>query len=380
MVTAVTLSSLHPLPEGQVRAAMGDLTGKPLSRDAVRDALDRLWGLGLFSAIHVDEIPEPGGGVSLRWQFTERPLIRKIAWEGESGIDLAEVAATAGLAIGEEASPSRLAKAERDLVARYRRDGYLGARVLIREDPVADSSERDVTVILKAGEQARIGRVQLLGETGLPADQIVKVLKLPKGSRYRESLVQDGARAVEERLRQDGYYEARVTAGQPAFSPDTNEVSLDVHVTAGPDSGSSSRAFGAARIGPQIAAHLASSGSTDAFEQEASAHEIEAAYRSAGTLRERDAPRVERQGHARHSVHDRRGSPCHRGVDHVHGHLVVPAARLAEQMETRRPALFRRGLFRRDVLDHDVGVVPRLSPLAGLCRGHGRSPRGPFLR
>ena len=103
-------------------------------------------------------------------------------WEGESGIDLADAAAAAGLAIGEEAAPSRLAKAERDLLARYHRDGYLGARVLIRTEAVAGSSERDVTVFLNAGEQARIGLVRLLGDTGLPADQLEKALKLPEGA------------------------------------------------------------------------------------------------------------------------------------------------------------------------------------------------------
>ena len=116
MVTAVELSSLHPLPEGQVRAAIGDLTGKPLSRDAVAETPSiACGGSGCSPRSRWTRSPTPGGGVRCARQFTERPLIRKIAWEGKSGIDLAEVAATAGLAIGEEASPSRLAKAERDL-------------------------------------------------------------------------------------------------------------------------------------------------------------------------------------------------------------------------------------------------------------------------
>ena len=183
MVTAVELSSSHPLPEQQVRAVIGDLSGKALSRDAVRDALERLWGLGLFSAIRVDEIPTPGGGVRLRYELTQRSLIRKISWEGMSGIDLAEAAAVAGLAIGEEAAPARLARAERDLLTRYHRDGYLGARILIRAEPVAGTSERDVIIFLNAGEQARIGEVRLVGDTGLPAKQIEEALKLPEGQR-----------------------------------------------------------------------------------------------------------------------------------------------------------------------------------------------------
>jgi outer membrane protein assembly factor BamA len=57
MVTAVEIASGYPLQEGQVRATIGDLAGKPLSRDAVRASLDRLWGLRRFSTIRVEEIP-----------------------------------------------------------------------------------------------------------------------------------------------------------------------------------------------------------------------------------------------------------------------------------------------------------------------------------
>src|SRR5262249_42226225 len=147
------------------------------SRDAVRGSLERLWGLGLFSGIRVDEISAPGG-VRLRYEFTERSLIRRIAWEGKSGIDLAEVVAVAGLAAGEEATQERLAKAERDLLERYRREGYFAARVEIRTDAVAGSADRDVTVQLEAGEQARVGDARFEGDTGLPAGQLAKELKL----------------------------------------------------------------------------------------------------------------------------------------------------------------------------------------------------------
>ncbi len=358
VVTAVELSSAHPLPEEQVRAAVGDLTGKPLSRDAVRAALERLWGLGLFSAIRVDEIPKPGG-VVLRYEFTERPLIRRIAWKGESGIDLAEVASTAALAIGEEASPSRLAQAERDLLTRYHRDGYLAARVEIRAEAVAGSSERDVTVYLQAGEQARIGQVRLQGDTGLPARQIEKALGLTQGRPYRDALARDGVRAAEDRLRRDGYYEARVTAGRPDWHPDTNRVDLDIQITPGPRfrvefEGRSALPESALRS----RLTFATSGAVDAFEEEASAHQIEAAYRERGYTFVSVTPHEASDGDVRvlRFAIDEGPRVTVESLTFV-GNLAVPADRLAKQIETSRPGLFRRGLFRQDELDHDVGVL-----------------------
>ena len=358
MVTAVELSSSHPLPEQQVRAVIGDLGGKALSRDAVRDALERLWGLGLFSAIRVDEIPTPGGGVRLRYELTQRSLIRKISWEGMSGIDLAEAAAVAGLAIGEEAAPTRLARAERDLLTRYHRDGYLGARILIRAEPVAGTSERDVIIFLNAGEQARIGEVRLVGDPGFAAKQIEEALKLPEGHPYRESLARDGARAAEERLRQDGYYEARVTAGPPDWHADSNRVDLDIRVSLGPRfrvefEGRSALPESALKS----ALTFAASGAADAFEQESSARQLEAAYRERGYHFARVTPEA-RDGDVGviRFVIDEGPRVTVESLT-FSGAVTVPADQLAKEIETRRPSLFRRGLFREDLLDHDVGVV-----------------------
>ena len=358
VVTGVDLSAPHPLPEQRVRTAIGDLTGKPLSRDIVRAGLERLWGLGLFSAIRVEEISEPGG-VRLRYEFTERPLIRRIAWEGKSGLDLADAAATVGLAVGEEATPSRFARAERDLLTRYRAEGYFAARVEIRTVAVASSSEQDVTIVLDSGEQARVGDIRFAGETGWPVAELAKALKLRQGRPYREPLMRDGARAVEERLRQEGYYEARVTAGRPDWRAATNRVDLGFHVAAGPRfrvEFEGRDALPDSVLRSQLT--FATSGAADKVEQDASAHQIEAAYRERGYHFVTVEPHEARDGDVRvvRFVVDEGPRVTVESLVFTGTHA-IPDSRLAKQIETSRPGLFRRGLFREDLLDHDAGVV-----------------------
>jgi outer membrane protein assembly factor BamA len=357
MVMAIELSSSHPLPEQQVREVIGDLSGKALSRDAVRDAVERLWGLGLFSAIRVDEIPTPGGGIRLRYEFTQRLLIRKISWEGTSGIDLADAAAVAGLAIGEEAGQTRLARAEQDLLTRYHRDGYLGARILIRRSPwrAQRAGRHHLPECRRAGAH-RGGAPR--GDPGLPAKQIEEALKLPEGHPFRESLARDGARAAEERLRQDGYYEARVTAGPPDWHADSNRVDLDIRVSLGPRfrvefEGRSALPESALKS----ALTFAASGAADAFEQESSARQLEAAYRERGYHFARVTPEA-RDGDVGviRFVIDEGPRVTVESLT-FSGAVTVPADQLEKEIETRRPSLFRRGLFREDLLDHDAGVV-----------------------
>jgi outer membrane protein insertion porin family len=373
MVTAVELSSAYPLPEQQVRAAIGDLAGKPLMRDAVRASLERLWASRRFSTIRVEEIPG-AAGVTLRYELTQRPLVRRIEWRGRSGIDLGEAVTTAGLGIGEEASPERLARAERDLLTRYRREGYLAARVRFETTPVPGSSEQDVAVVLESGERARIGVVRFVGDTGPPAEQVRKTLALKAGALYRESLVLDRARAAEERIRRDGYYGARVTA-RPDWRADVNHVDIEIDVTAGTRfriefEGRS--ALSESTLRSRLT--FVDGGSTDAFEQEASAHQMEAAYRERGYhfVTVTPQPGGDADGDVLRFVIDEGPRVTVESVTFSGTHT-VPDEQLAKRIETAPARLARRGLFRQATLDRDVGVL--LAYLRSL--GHPDAAVGP---
>ena len=94
----------------------------PALAAAVRESLERLWALGLFADILVEEIDAPEG-TRLRYHLTPRPLVRRIVWQETRGSTSAQLVTAASLALGEEASPERLARAREDLLVLYRREG-----------------------------------------------------------------------------------------------------------------------------------------------------------------------------------------------------------------------------------------------------------------
>src|SRR5262249_13546333 len=130
---------------------------------------------------------------------------------------------------------------------------------------------------------ARFGDVRLEGVLGLPAETAARVLGLRAGSRYREAAVRDRVRALEERLRRDGFLEARVTARPPSRDAASGRGGLVVDVAAG-------RRYAVAFAGRRALAESAlrgrltfvDSGEVDDFEVEASARQLEAVYREQG--------------------------------------------------------------------------------------------------
>ncbi|MGH7313422.1 MAG: outer membrane protein assembly factor BamA [Candidatus Rokuibacteriota bacterium] len=366
LIVGVELVSPHGLPESQVRAAIGTLTGRPRRRFVIRETLDRLWALGLFSVVRVEERSE-AGGVRLVYYLERRPHLGTLELRGDLGLADVDLVEAAGLAPGGSAEPERLEQARQALLARLRREGFLGARVEMDTRPDPATHARDVTFVVHAGERARIGTVRLTAEPPSVVPLAESALGLREGRRYREDALRDAIQAAEERLRQDGFFEARVSAEPPRWDAATNLVDLDVRVAAG-------RHFrvefpGASALDEKALRERLTfphTGTVDEPELRASARQIEAAYREAGhhfatvtpsSRQEDEAPVV------RFEIFE--GPRVIVDSVTIEGETSDPPDRLLAQMQTRPPGLLHRGRYRADLLERD------LHALAAFLRSRG---------
>jgi len=357
-VTGVEWVSPTRLPEEMVRAAIGQMVGRPRSRAAIRDSLGRLWALGFFSRVWVDEVAEPGG-VRLRYHLERRPYVRRITWRGDAGLSAAEAAAGAGLAVGGDATLERLERARRDLLAWYAGEGFMGAEVRVTAEADPATGARDVTVYLEAGDRTRIGAIRIHGATTPKAEELAEALGLEAGDRYREAEMRRAVRGLEERLRKDAFFTASAVLREPVWDPATNRVALDVDVDQGPKvrvEFSGQQAVKEVLLRERLT--FGGAGIVDDLEVRNSARQLEAAYRErghhfaqvAGSLAaEGDGPVVRFQIQEGPEV----------TVESVtfSAHRALPDERLRARMETRPPGVLRPGLFRQDVLDRDLLVL-----------------------
>jgi outer membrane protein insertion porin family len=362
-VIGVEVAAPGGLPGPLVREAIGEMTGRPRSRRAVRESLERLWSLGLFTGIEVEEVEEPDG-VRLRYRLTPRPLVRRIAWRGDAGLDVTQLA-RAALAIGEAASPERLARARADLLILYRREGFLGA--VVEVESAGDEVARDITFRLDAGAPARYDSVRLEGPLGLDSPTAARVFGLRAGDRYRETAARDRARALEERLRGEGFFEARVTARPPSWDAASNRVDLVVDVAAGRRyvvTFTGRRALAESVLRSRLT--FLDSGAVDDFEVEASARQLEAAYREEGYAFARVTGALDATADPPAIRFDLTEGPQVRVASVTfRGNVALATKRLRAAIATRPPGLTQKGLFRQDVLDRDLGA------LQALARGDG---------
>ncbi len=357
VVTAIELVAPQQLPRDQVLAAIGPLRGQPRSRSAVRGSLDRLWALGLFDAVKVEE-HEVGDGVKLVYHLRRRPWIESLTWTGDLGLDPAELSAAARLALGGDGDDRTVADARARALGALHRQGFLGAQVESRIVTEPATNGRRLTMVVTAGRPARLGLIRITGAGQVTAAEIGGAFGLSEGNRYRERAVRDGVDAVREFLHGRDLFDARVHATTFPWIPATNEVGIELDVTEGPRyevEFSGNEALNARTLARRLTLH--DRGPIDTFVVETAARAIEAAYRergyafvkASGALQERNGARL-----IRFEV-----SEGPRGfVKDVQltGTLEVPAGALLERMQLR-PGRWFATPFRADLLDADVRTL-----------------------
>ncbi|HSB79425.1 MAG TPA: outer membrane protein assembly factor BamA [Candidatus Methylomirabilis sp.] len=360
-ITGVEIEGAPATP--LLREAIGDLVGRPLARAAIRHSLARLWSLGQFDQAWAEEIPA-AGWIMVRFHLVQHPTIRHIAWQGETGLDIAEVVGAANLSLGGDAGPARLATARQAILDLYRREGYFQARVEVQATAVADSKDRDVTVHLQAGKRARIGPIVLRGSS---QPEVEKRLKLHPGDDFNERSVRQRLRALEDDLRKDAYYTARLTLAGFTWNPDTNRVVLDIDATLGPKVAVSFSGVAALKEAALLEKlSFADAGTVDEIEVDTSARQIEAAYRDAGYAFARVTGEL-RQQEAAPDVHFdvSEGPEVTVEVIGFSGNQAFSAKRLRQEMQTHPHGLLQKGIFRQETLDGDLLI------LTAFYRTHG---------
>ena len=362
LVVGVDFVSPQQIPEELARLAMGDLAGRPRSRAEVREGLARLWILGLFAEVWAEEVPVPGG-LRLRIHVLRRPFLGHLAWIGAPGVALADLAEAAALAPGDDASAARLEEARQRLLTLYEREGYFAATVAIRSVAQPDSNGQDVTVELRAGQRARIGEIRLQGESRLPLEALRARIQLFPGEAYQQAVVAERLRAAEERLRKDGYFEARLTPGAPRWDPASNAVSIEIAAHDGPRFRiqlEGRKAMRESRLLDRLT--FSENGIVDDFEVEDNARQLQAAYQEEGyAFAEVRGTVLREEGGGTIRFEIREGPSVTIEAVSFAGNDSVLSEDLAQALQTRPPRFpFRSGAFRQDVLDRDLRVIAAL--------------------
>jgi outer membrane protein insertion porin family len=216
-----------PVTEPALLTLVETRVGEPLSIADVRQTIDHLVTLGRFADIRV--LGEADGeGVRLRYTLVPLDRIVRVRFDGARAIDDDALRAEISEQLGATPAASRRGELVQLVEARYRARGYASPTVDVRTTPAGRPGEVDATVVAVPGPRTVVGRVEVIGNG--PPDLLAR-LGLAAGRPLDRETLDARARAVEDALRDDRYYEAVVSASVRDAGP--GEADVTVRVTLG---------------------------------------------------------------------------------------------------------------------------------------------------
>lgn len=183
--------------------------GAPLTRAALRAAARALVESGRFADLRID-VERAEGGARVRITLSPRIVVTRIEILGEGALSEVALREAAEFSVGGVVVPGTLESMSTALKRAYAEAGYPDARVVttLRE---TDAPERRVLhVEVDEGEPARVARMVWDPDEPPSRVDVHAALGIGAGDVLDRRGLREGARALEARLREAGYLEARV--------------------------------------------------------------------------------------------------------------------------------------------------------------------------
>lgn len=212
--------------------------------ERIRQALQRLWALKIFSDVKISVEQRVEDGIYLLITVAEYPRLGAIAFDGNDEIDEDDLKAAAGAVAGQILTPDdvrRMASSVRD---KYAAEGMLLTVVTPETTSAGAAKPNEVTLTLRIdeGPSVSIERVIVEGTTAFTEDDVKDEIEdteeetwvpLSNADYDAEKYRRDKERIIAF-YRRNGYLDAEIAFDSTWYSADREKISILLRIHEGP--------------------------------------------------------------------------------------------------------------------------------------------------
>jgi outer membrane protein insertion porin family len=205
----IVFEGLNHVNASELEGIIGPFINRNFTDDVYWELLGRLYALEFFETINPSAMRADsfGNEVVIRFQVTERPIISRIVFSGNSGLRRQELLDVISLNVQDVATQIKLRMDEIAIINKYLEKGYPDIKVRSETQPAANST-LVVTFHIEEGEKITIAGFRFEGNSVFSAATLQRQLSLKtKGilsdGAFQESLL------IADRETLAGYYHDR---------------------------------------------------------------------------------------------------------------------------------------------------------------------------
>src|ERR1041385_5339041 len=231
---------------GAIIANSGLKTGDEITvpGDQIRQAIQRLWALRIFSDIQVLIENKVEDGVYLLIKVAEYPRFERVEIKGSDDVGEDDIQKKINLVKGQILTPDDVGRIVRNIKKLYEDEGHLLAE--ITTETVAEDTGKPNHVILKVlvdeGPSISIGQIHFAGNTAISEDDLKGQLSDTQEKtwwqfwthpKFDKKKYEADKQKVLKHYRKNGYLDAEIVSDTTWYSSDKKKISVLINVNEG---------------------------------------------------------------------------------------------------------------------------------------------------
>ncbi len=190
--------------------------------EEISDAITKLWKSNLFSNIEVYLLRTEGNSAYLEIRLSDLPELNEVVINGVRKGNKETIIKENNLKPGVKVTENLITTTRNYLQNKYKKDGYLGAKVKITTTPITDSinkSRVNMFVGIDKGSKVKVSSIEFEGNEVLKDKKLRKAMKntkqinpirILKRSKYIKEDYKTDLVSVVDKYKENGYRDARI--------------------------------------------------------------------------------------------------------------------------------------------------------------------------
>src|SRR3989344_703473 len=242
IVQAVDVKGNKTVSSLTILAKVKTQIGQPLSSTILNEDLKRLYGLGFFTDVRIEQ-EDMEDGVKVVFVVVEKPILAEIRLEGNQQLKKDEIKKEMQSVVGDFVDQKRVRDDVEAVKKLYEKKGFSEATVDSSFEVSPDTNQAVLRVTINEGAKVRISDIRLVGNQSLKSGEILKRMKTKKAAWWgffrsgflKEEEVEEDIERIKAYYDENGFSDVEVsTETEPADSgKNTGDVILKILIKEG---------------------------------------------------------------------------------------------------------------------------------------------------
>ncbi|NQT90652.1 MAG: outer membrane protein assembly factor BamA [Candidatus Omnitrophica bacterium] len=235
-ITEIAIEGNKSVSSNTILSKIKIRTGNKFSQKAVNEEIKRIYAMGFFTDVAA-EVEDYKGGLKLIFSVTEKPIIDKVTFKGNSIYREGALKKQMSTKDGDVLNRRRLSEDTRKIRDFYKKNGY--PLVKVDYELTIDPATNKTQVIIEVHEKQkyRIRRIDFEGNNAFKAKRLLKVMStrtdtlFTSGFLNEETLRQDMER-LQQFYKSNGYIDA-AASNTVEYHEETKGITVTIKIVEG---------------------------------------------------------------------------------------------------------------------------------------------------